>query len=78
MVMMYDDDALREKWVANKRRVGLACSDDGDNNDGDGRSPKLRRVTYQFSTVDDGEEEDERSEDYEDVDTSDSDALEWD
>lgn len=62
----YDTDALREKWVASKRRVGLACSDDGDNNDGDMRPPKLKleEVKYQFSTVGDGEEEEERSEDY--------------
>lgn len=79
MVMMYDDDAFREKWVARKRRVGLA----GGNDDGqkDVRPPKLRRVEYRFTTVDNGEEE-KRFEDYEDVDTSDSEfdhnGLEWD
>jgi hypothetical protein len=51
MVMMYGDDAFRAKWVARKRRVGLACGD-SDNNDGqkDVRPPKLRRVEYRFST----------------------------
>ena len=79
MMMMYDDDsAFREKWVARKRRVGLACGD----GQKDVRPPKLRRVEYRFSTVDGGEEEDEQFEDSEDVDTSDreldSDGLEWD
>ena len=73
MVMLYEDDAFREEWVARKRHVGLAC--DGDSDDGqpkDVRPPKkLRRVEYRFSTADDGEDE-ERFEDYEDVDTSDS------
>ncbi|EDQ98371.1 uncharacterized protein LACBIDRAFT_336019, partial [Laccaria bicolor S238N-H82] len=47
----YKEDAFREKWVARKRRVGLACGD-GDNDDGekDLRPPKLRRVEYRFST----------------------------
>jgi len=80
MVMMYGDDAFREKWVARKRHIGLACGDG--NNDGgqkDVRPPKLRRVEYQFPKGDDEEEEEE---DYEDVDTSGSglvsDGLEWD
>ena len=77
MVRMYHDDAFREKWVARKRSVGLARGD-GDNDDV--RPPKLRRVEYQFSAVDHGEEED--YEDYEDVDASDSEldhnGLEWD
>ena len=83
MVMMYDDDAFREKWVAWKRRVGLACGD-GDNDGGQKnlRPPKLRRVEYRFSTVDEEEEEEEQFEDYEDVDPSgselDIDGLEWD
>ena len=82
MVMMYDDDAFREKWVAWKRRVGLACGV-GDNDGGKKnlRPPKLRRVEYRFSTVDE-EEEEEQFEDYEDVDPSgselDIDGLEWD
>ena len=58
--------------MARKKRVGLA-SGDGDNDDV--RPPKLRRVEYRFSTVE------ERFDDYE-VDTSDSkldsDGLEWD
>ena len=75
-MVMYHDDAFREKWVARKRRVGLAYSDGG-NDDGekDVRPPKLRRVEYRFSTANDGEDDEddeERFEDYEDVDTSDS------
>ena len=65
MLKKYRDDAFREKWVARKRRVGLGCGD-SDNDDGqkDVRPPKLRRVEYRFSTVDDGdEEEEERFED---------------
>ena len=60
MVMRYDDGAFREKWVARKRRVGLACGD-GENDDGqkDVRPPELRRLEYRFSTVDVGEEEEE-------------------
>jgi len=87
MLIKYDDDAFREKWVARKRRLGLACGD-GDSDDGqkDVRPPKLRRVEYRFSTVDEGEEkegeEEERFQDYEDGDTSDSEldnnGLEWD
>ena len=52
MAMKYDDDAFREKWVARKRRVGLACGD-GDNGDSqkDVRPPKLRRVEYRFPTL---------------------------
>ena len=59
-MVMYHDDAFREKWVARKRRVGLACGD-GENDDGqkDVRPPKLRRVEYRFSTVDDGDDEEE-------------------
>ncbi|EDR06136.1 uncharacterized protein LACBIDRAFT_328912 [Laccaria bicolor S238N-H82] len=73
------NDAFREKWVARKRRVGLACGD-GDNTDGwkDVRPPKLRRVEYQFSAADDEEEEifedyEEMFEIREDMGTSDSD-----
>jgi hypothetical protein len=78
MVMMYDDDAFREKWVARKRRVGLGCGD-SDNDDGqkDVRPPKLRRVEYRFSAVDGREEEEGRFEDYEDMD-SELDSLQWD
>ncbi|EDQ99912.1 uncharacterized protein LACBIDRAFT_334602 [Laccaria bicolor S238N-H82] len=58
-----NDDAFRERRVARKKRVGLARGD-GRNDDGqkDVRPPKLRRVEYQFSTVDDWEEEEEEEE----------------
>ena len=77
-MVIHNNDAFHENWVARKRRVGLACGD----GQKDVRPPKLRRVEYRFSTVDGGEEEEEQFEDSEDVDTSDreldSDGLEWD
>ena len=58
MLIKYDDVAFREKWVARKRRVGLGCGvSDNDDGQKDVRPPKLRRVEYRFSTVDDGDEE---------------------
>ena len=73
MLMKYDDDAFREKWVARKRRVGLACGGiDNDDGQKDVRPPKLRRVEYRFSTLDDGEDS-EDSEDSQEDTNSDSD-----